>query len=80
MDTATKHMHLQAVGKHGHPLDPNWITTNDELLRHVWSTPKPQSWEEGDLVVYYASGYGKIVAIMGAPGMDVGRVASESTA
>jgi hypothetical protein len=61
-------MWLQAVGTHDEPLDPCWIENGHELLNYVWSTPAPTGWSTGDLIVYYASGHGKVVAIMEAIG------------
>jgi hypothetical protein len=55
---------LQSVGTHEEPLDPDWIRNHDDLLGFVWTTKHPNQWSAGDTVVYYASGHGRIVAIV----------------
>ena len=63
---------LQSVGTHSERLDPDWIRNGDELLGSVWTTKHPNQWAIGDIVVYYASGHGSIVAIVEIEGEAAG--------
>ena len=56
---------MQAVGTRHEPVAEDWRHgRGSELPRHVWSTKRPRSWRVGDLIVYYASGWGQIIGIV----------------
>jgi hypothetical protein len=67
---------LAAVGTRQEPVDASWRHgRGSELLGHVWSTKHPGSWRVGDLIAYYTSQWGKVIAVVemtGPPQDDAG--------
>lgn len=55
---------LQPVGTAEEPLDHDWMLASHGLIKNFWSTLTPESIGPGHLVVYYATGWHKAIAIV----------------
>lgn len=55
---------LKSIGAHKEPLDRDWRSVDNHLLLAVWFSKHPRSLRAGDVLVYYAAGWQRCVALM----------------
>ena len=55
---------IKVVGAQGEEMNADWRQNEQHLLSNVWFTRHPRSLRAGDVLVYYAAVWGRLVALM----------------